>query len=180
MKTVLEQLMELNGKLAELEKAIMGTSTDAEIEAKARSLFPTDEVECDGHCGCGCDESPVETEDEGPEFDSAGFSEADRVVTPQQANTIVFTKEELIDFAFKLMDRTVDACKEAVADTRIDVDDVVALELGYGYQIEVELNQDRLVSDIQAEIINTIDLDNDSIEVEVDNILTEMLNEKNS
>ena len=181
MKTVLEQLMELNGKLAELEKAIMGTSTDAEIEAKARSLFPTDEVECDGHCGCGCDESPVETEDEGPEFDSAGFSEADRVVaTPHLSNVIVFTKEELIDFAFKLMDRTVDACKEAVADTRIDVDDVVELELGYGYQIEVELNQDRLVSDIQVEIINTIDLDNDSIEVEVDNILTEMLNEKNS
>ena len=166
MKTVLEQLMELNGKLAELEKAIMGTSTD--------------EVECDGHCGCGCDEPLVETEDEGPEFDSAGFSEADRAVTPQQANTIVFTKKELIDFAFKLMDRTVDACKEAVADTRIDVDDVVALELGYGYQIEVELNQDRIVDDIQAEIINTVDLDNDSIEVEVDNILTEMLNEKNS
>ena len=166
MKTVLEQLMELNGKLAELEKAIMGTTTD--------------EVECDGHCGCGCDDSPVEVEDEGPEFDSAGFSEADRVVTPPQADTIVFTKKELIDFAFKLMDRTVDACKEAVADTRIDVDDVVELELGYGYHIEVELNQDRIVDDIQAEIINTIDLDNDSIEVEVDNILTEMLNEKNS
>ena len=49
-----------------------------------------------------------------------------------------------------------------------------------GYHIEVELNQDRIVDDIQAEIINTIDLDNDSIEVEVDNILTEMLNEKNS
>ena len=44
----------------------------------------------------------------------------------------------------------------------------------------MELNQDRIVDDIQAEIINTIDLDNDSIEVEVDNILTEMLNEKNS
>lgn len=166
MKTVLEQLMELNGKLAELEKAIMGTSTD--------------EVECDGHCGCGCDEPLVEVEDEGPEFDSAGFSEADRAVTPQQANTIVFTKKELIDFAFKLADRTVDACKEAVADTRIDVDDVVTLELGYGYQIEVELNQDRIVDDIQAEIINSVDLDTDSIEVEVDNILTEMLNEKNS
>ena len=167
MKTVLEQLMELNGKLAELEKVVMGASTD--------------EVECDGHCGCGCDEPPMETEDEGPEFDSAGFSEADRVVaTPHLSNVIVFTKEELIDFAFKLMDRTVDACKEAVADTRIDVDDVVTLELGYGYQIEVELNQDRIVNDIQAEIINTIDLDNDSIEVEVDDILTDMLNEKNS
>jgi uncharacterized alkaline shock family protein YloU len=166
MKTVLEQLMELNKKLAELEKEIMSVNTD--------------EVECDGHCGCGCDESPVEVEDEGPEFDSAGFSEADRVETPQQANTIVFTKEELIDFAFKLMDRTVDACKEVVANTQIDVDDVVTLELGYGYNIEIELNQDRITNDIQADIINTIDLDNDSIEVEVDNVLTEMLNEKNS
>ena len=92
---------------------------------------------------------------------------------------IVFTKEELIDFAFKLMDWTVDACKEAVADTRIDADDVVTLEPGYGYQIDVELNQDRIVDDFQAEIINTIDLDNDSIEVEVDNSLTEKLNEKN-
>jgi len=166
MKTVLEQLMELNAKLAELEKAVTGNNTE--------------EVECDGQCGCGCDESPVEVEDEGPEFDSAGFSEADRIITPQQAQTIVFTKEELINFAFKLMDRTVDVCKEAVADTRIDVEDVVTLELGYGYQIEMELNQDRIVDDIQAEIINTIELDNDTIEVEVDNILTEMLNEKNS
>ena len=91
--------MELNGKLAELEKAIMGTSAD--------------EVECDGHCGCGCDESPVETEDEvgggmrhcgddyydeGPEFDSAGFNKADRIVVPQQANTIVFPSHDSLCF----------------------------------------------------------------------------------
>jgi len=164
-----EQAAEFFNQLVKLQE---------QIDSLKQEAYP--ETDCDGHCGCGCDEPPVETEDEGPEFDSAGFSGADRIVTPQQANTIVFTKKELIDFAFKLMDRTVDACKEAVADTRIDVDDVVELELGYGYHIEVELNQDRLVSDIQAEIINTIDLDNDSIEVEVDNVLTEMLNEKNS
>ena len=45
MKTVLEQLMELNEKLAKLEKEIMSVNTD--------------EVECDGYCGCGCDEPPL-------------------------------------------------------------------------------------------------------------------------
>jgi hypothetical protein len=182
MKTVLEQLMEVNKKLAEIEKVVMGASTDEEIEAKVKSLFPTDEVECDGHCGCGCDEPPVETEDEGPEFDSAGFSEADRIVTPQQANTIVFTKEELIDFAFKLMDRTVDACKEAVdsAFGGIDIEDLTTIELGYDNRITVEVNERSIINEIQSEIINTIDLDTDSIEIEVDNVLTDMLDEKNS
>jgi len=32
-------------------------------------------------CSCGCDELPVEVEDEGPEFDSAGFSKEDRTET---------------------------------------------------------------------------------------------------
>lgn len=197
MKTVLEQLMEVNKKLAEIEKVVMGASTDEEIEAKVKSLFPTDEVECDGHCGCGCDEPPVETEDEvgggmrhcgddyydeGPEFDSAGFSKVDRIITPQQANTIVFTKEELIDFAFKLMDRTVDACKEAVdsAFGGIDIEDLTTIELGYDNRITVEVNERSIINEIQSEIINTIDLDTDSIEVEVDNVLTDMLDEKNS
>lgn len=187
MKTVLEQLMELNAKLAELEKAVIGTSTD--------------EVECDGQCGCGCDESPVEVEDEGPEFDSAGFSEADRLeeedgggmrhcgddyysdespVTPQQAQKIVFTKEELIIFAAKLMERTVDACKEAVDDIEFDSDYICDLSLSYNNYIEVEIENAAIQRAISDEIDNTIELDNDSVETEVDNILTEMLNEKNS
>ena len=36
---------------------------------------------CCDECGCGCDEPPVEVEDEGPEFDSAGFSKEDRTET---------------------------------------------------------------------------------------------------
>ena len=36
---------------------------------------------CCNECGCGCDEPPVEVEDEGPEFDSAGFSKEDRTET---------------------------------------------------------------------------------------------------
>lgn len=144
---------------------------------------------------CGCNESSVETEDEvgggmrhcgddyydeGPEFDSAGFSEADRVVTPEQANTVVFTKEELIIFAAKLMERTVQACKEAVSDTEFEADYICSLELSYDNQIQVEI-ENRIIRDtVSDEIDNTIELDNDSVEVEVDNILRDMLNEKQS
>ena len=125
---------------------------------------------------CGCNEC----EDQGPEFDSAGFSEADRVVTPEQADTVVFTKEELITFAAKLMERTVQACKEAISDTEFEADYICSLELSYDNQIQVEIDN-RIIRDaVSDQIDNTIELDNDSVEVEVDNILRDMLNEKQS
>ena len=99
-----------------------------EIEAmKAQIAALENNLVCaDGQCGCGCDDSPVETEDEGPEFDGVGFSEADRVISGQYMNvgaeTAVFTREELITFAAKLMERTVQACKEAISDTDFDAD----------------------------------------------------------
>ena len=165
MKTVLEQLMEVNEKLAELEKAIMGTSTD--------------EVECDGHCGCGCDE---------PEYDSAGFTEADRTpdsqymvttdIDPQdaivRAQTITFTYDELIDFATRLTRRTVDACKEAVELATFDDNDICEVSLNWDRQIEIEINNGRIHRDIVDEIEHAADFDESSIDVDVRNVLTDM------
>ncbi len=157
-----------------------------EIEAmKAQIAALENNLVCaDGQCGCGCDDSPVETEDEGPEFDSAGFSEADRVISGQYMNvgaeTAVFTREELITFAAKLMERTVQACKEAISDTEFEADYICSLELSYDNQIQVEI-ENRVIRDaVSDEIDNTIELDNDSVEVEVDNILRDMLIEKQS
>lgn len=152
-----------------------------EIEAmKAQIAALENNLVCtDGQCGCGCDESPVETEDEGPEFDGAGFSKADRVISGQYMNvgaeTAVFTREELITFAAKLMERTVQACKEAVSDTEFEADYICSLELGYGNQIQVEIDNGVIRDTVESEIDNTIELDNDSVEVEVDNILRDML-----
>jgi hypothetical protein len=121
----------------------------------------------------------VEVEDEGPEFDGAGFSEADRVISGQYMNvgaeTAVFTREELITFAAKLMERTVQACKEAVSDTDFEADYICSLELNYNNQIEVEIDNGVIRDAVSSEIDNTIELDNDSVEVEVDNILRDML-----
>jgi len=157
-----------------------------EIEAmKAQIAALENNLVCaDGQCGCGCDDSPVETEDQGPEFDSAGFSEADRVISGQYMNvgaeTAVFTREELITFAAKLMERTVQACKEAISDTDFDADYICSLELNYNNQIEVEIDNRVIKDAVSDEIDNTIELDNDSVGVEVDNILRDMLNEKQS
>ena len=165
MKTVLEQLIEVNEKLAELEKAIMGTSTD--------------EVECDGYCGCGCDE---------PEYDSAGFTEADRTpdsqymvttdIDPQdaivRAQTITFTYDELIDFATRLTRRTVDACKEAVELATFDDCDICDVSLNWDRAIEIEIDNERIHRDITDEIERAADFDESSVDVDVRNVLTDM------
>ena len=172
MKTVLEQLMELNEKLAELEKAVMGTTAD--------------EVECDGHCGCGCDEPPVE--DNGPEFDSAGFSEADRVEDSQYVVTedekyvghVHLTRVELIDFATRLTERVIESVKKAVTNTSLDADDLITLELNTwnGNAIEMELDKDTLANNINSEIEDAVNLDADSISDEIDDIFGDMYLER--
>ena len=171
MKTVLEQLMELNEKLAKLEKEIMSVNTD--------------EVECDGHCGCGCDEPPVE--DDGPEFDSAGFSEADRVVDNQYVVTedekyvghVHLTRVELIDFATRLTERVLDSVKKAVTDMDLNVDDLVTLELnGWSNTIEVELDNNTLANNVNSEIEDAVNLDVDSISDEIDDIFGDMYLER--
>ena len=171
MKTVLEQLMELNEKLAELEKEIMSVNID--------------EVECDGHCGCGCDEPPVE--DDGPEFDSAGFSEADRVEDSQYVVTedekyvghVHLTRVELIDFATRLTERVIESVKKAVTDMDLNADDLVTLELnGWSNTIEVELDNNTLANNVNSEIEDAVNLDADSISDEIDDIFGDMYLER--
>jgi hypothetical protein len=175
MKDLFEQLEEMSAKLADLK---------AFAEANASSEF---EPCCNGECSCG-------GEDEGPEFDGAGFAYGDRVVDGQymvtsedeaeivshelaaQAQMIVFTRAELLEFATKLTERVVTAAKEAVTDTSIDADDLVSLELNVwnGNTIDIELDKDKLVECIHSEIDDVIDTDYDAVEDEVTAILSEM------
>jgi len=145
---------------------------------------------CDGYsgCGCGCDESPVEVEDEGPEFDSAGFSKEDRVVDGQYmvtednkyAGHVHLTRAEMIDFATRLTERVIASVKEAVTNTSLDVDDLVTLELNTwnGNTIEMELDKDTLTNNINSEIEDAINLDVDSINDEIDDIFGDMYLER--
>jgi len=134
MKTVMEQLIEIQDKL------------DA-LKAQAQP-----EVECD------------EPETETPQS----------AITAEEANVIVFTKDELITFATHLVERVIDKCKEAVTDANMDPDNIVDLSMGYGYQIEVELDTDVIARSIHEEIDAVVDTDSNSINDEINSILNDM------
>jgi len=141
----MEQLMEIQDKL------------DA-LKAQSSEFTPC----CDDGCTCK-NEMPSE-------FDSAGFSIEDREPEPK----IEFTREQLLTFATKLAERVIDKCKEAVTDTNLDTDNVVDLSMGYGYQIDIELDTDAITRSIHDEIDGTIELDVDSVEDEVRDIMSDM------
>jgi hypothetical protein len=143
---------------------------------------------------CGCDECECEEQSVGQDIgcgDQVILARGEVIEEPYVktisgnymnvgAETVVFTREELITFAAKLMERTVTACKEAISDTEFEADYICSLELNYNNQIEVEIDNSTIRGAVCDEIDNTIELDNDSVEVEVDNILRDMLNEKQS
>lgn len=170
MKTVLEQLMELKDKISAIEIAVCGDTTCE-----------------DAACGCGCDESPVEVEDEGPEFDSAGFSKEDRVMDGQYMVTednkyvghVHLTRAEMIDFTTRLTERVLDSVKKAVTDMELNADDVVEIELNsWSKTIEVELDNNTLANNVNSEIEDAINLDPDSISDEIDDIFGDMYLER--
>lgn len=118
-------------------------------------------------CGCdiGCDDQVVLTRGE---------------VIEEPKTAIVFTKEELIDFATRLMTRTVTACKEAVNNIDLDPEYICDLSLNSHNQIEIEVDSSAIVGAVESEIDDVVELDNDSVEVEVDSIIDEMLYGKQS
>ena len=137
MKTVMEQLMEIQDQIDSMKMHLTNTES---FKAQSTEFTPC----CDDECACNDElETPQST------------------ITAEEANVIVFTKDELITFATHLVERILDKCKEAVTDTGLDTDNVVDLSMSYGHQIEVELDTDAIARSIHDEIGGTIELDVD-------------------
>lgn len=167
MKDLFEQLEEMSAKLADLK---------AFAEANASSEF---EQCCNGECECNVEEEKIilrrgevveapEDEDEINPYEAAAG-----------ARVIVFTRDELIDFATRLTARVIISAKEAVTDTGLDTDSLVTLELNNwsGNTIDIELDKESIVESIHSEINDAINIDSDSIEDEITDILSEMYSE---
>lgn len=166
MKTLEEQIKEVLKRLDNLENNLT-----------ERSEFEP----CCYECDCGCSEPELEINDDtGPDFDGAGFSIADREPDPQPVKERVFTEEELVRIVATLMERTLEACKAAVSDATFDADRIVTLELGYGNQIDIEIDEDLIRDSVIEEINNTIELDTDSIRDEIELILSHLSNDEQS
>ena len=166
MKNFKEEIEAMKAQIAALENNLMERSEEYEP--------------CCNEQQCGCDEAPVEVEDlviltrggvtEEPYVKtiSGGYMNVGEAIA-------VFTREELIDFATKLMERTATACKEAVHNTEFKPDYICSLSMNYNNQIEVDIDNNVIWDAISDEIDNTIETDEDSVGVEVDNILNDML-----
>jgi hypothetical protein len=142
MKTVMEQLMEIQDKL------------DA-LKAQSTEFYPC----CDDKvCGCGCDEPETETPQK--------VTLTNRTVVKR-----TFTEEQVIAIAIELVKRTVDVCKEAVTNTNLDDGDFISLELNYNNQIETTLNSDDIVECMISEIDDYVNVDSDSITDEIGNLI---------
>jgi hypothetical protein len=85
----------------------------------------------------------------------------------------IFTREELVTFAVKLIERTMNAVNKAINDVDVD-EEVVGLNLDYNNQITIDLDQRSIRNTFEEEINNTIELDNDNVEEEVLDILEHM------
>jgi hypothetical protein len=106
-------------------------------------------------------------QDQGPEVDGAGFTESDR------EQTYEFTKESLITFSAKLIERTLDTVEDIISDTDIsEDDDMVDLELGYDNKITWTLNHRAIPDEIKDNVRSQIEIDNDTVGTEVNNILS--------
>lgn len=205
MKTVLEQLMEIQEKLDSMKIHLSSDALKAEPSPYVHRndddecicdqccCVPEDnepDPVCDGYsgCGCGCDESPVEVEDEGHGFDVRGFGDVERTVVEsayvvtendKYAGHVHLTKSELIDFATKLTERVIESIKKAVTDMELNADDLVEIELNsWSNTIEVELDKDTLANNINSEIEDAVNLDPDSISDEIDDIFGDMYLER--
>ena len=136
----MEQLMEIQDKLDVL---------------KAQTQ---PEVECDGVCGCGCDEPETETPQK-------------VTLTNRTVVKLTFTEEQVIAIATELVRRTVDVCKEAVINTNLEDGDFISLELNYNNQIETTLNSNDIVECMTSEIDDYVNVDSDSVADEIGSII---------
>jgi hypothetical protein len=150
MKTVMEQLMEIQDQVDSMKMHLMNTES---FKAQSTEYTPC----CDD--GCACNDEP-----ETPQS----------AITAEETATITFTKDQLITFATHLTERIMDKCKEAVTDTNLDTDNVVDLSMSYGHQIEVELDTDAIARSIHDEIDGVIETDPVSVNDEINSILNDM------
>jgi hypothetical protein len=160
MKTVLEQLIEVNEKLSLIEKAVFGDNSE--------EFTPC----CSSECDCGCVEPETETnEDDEPNLDTV-------IDTPERNEPkYTFTESDLITFATKLTERALNSVKESLENVDISNDDHVSLELDWNNTIQIELDEERIKKDIMDEVEGNISLCESDVVDEIESIMNEIRHE---
>lgn len=99
------------------------------------------------------------------------------VTNKQELNTGIvaaaFTKDSLIEYTRSIQERALEAVKEAIKGSGVDIESHVELDL-YGKTIEVSLNEDDVYDEIISNVEDVFETDDDSVWDEATNVITFM------
>ena len=98
-----------------------------------------------------------------------------QLITNQQELTVVtsFTKEELIEYTREIQSRALEAVKEAVKGSGVNMEAYVELDI-YDRNIEVSVDDDSIYSEINSNIEDVFETDDNSVWDEATNVITFM------
>ena len=100
--------------------------------------------------------------DEGPEFDSAGYTFNDN---------FYFTKQDLIEYTREIQSRALTAAKMAIDAAGVDMESYVELDL-YNQQISIEVDCAGINNEIKSNVEDVFETDDESVWDEVVHVIT--------
>jgi len=102
----------------------------------------------------------------------------DKVVLKRGKDVAVsFSQQELIEFTREIQSRALEAAVSAIESSGVDMESHVELELNYGNQIDIEVDDDSIYSVIVDNVRDVFETDDDSIKDEIDNVLKHLFEE---
>ena len=96
------------------------------------------------------------------------------ITNKQELNTGIvaaaFTKDSLIEYTRTIQERALEAAKEAVKGSGVDIESYVELDL-YGRELQIEIDEDSIYSEINSSIEDAFETDDDSVFDEATNVI---------
>ena len=96
------------------------------------------------------------------------------VTNKQELNTGIvaaaFTKDSLIEYTREIQSRALEAAKEAVKGSGVDIESYISLDL-YDREIQIEVDEDNIYNEINSSIEDAFETDDDSVFDEATNVI---------
>jgi hypothetical protein len=95
------------------------------------------------------------------------------IVELERGKSIVaaaFTKDSLIEYTREIQERALEAAKEAIKGSGVDIESYVEFDL-YGRELQVEVDDDSIYSEIISNIEDAFETDDDSVFDEATNVI---------
>lgn len=107
------------------------------------------------------------------DFEADMEVEVDEEVPASTSDNIIvasFTKDALIEYTRTIQERALAAAKEAVKGSGVDIESYIELDL-YGREINIEIDEDNIYSEINSSIEDAFETDDDSVWDEATNVI---------